>query len=193
MNEQTFQKKVELCENKDFAITISPSDRLQYFNNSERMQVSYITTVKLYKDILNKYLNKYELYLEVSPKGRIHYHGTINIKDIIGFLLYVIPQLENTCNVCIKNIDNADEWKTYYSKQQELVRHYLREQIKVKVYPWTEGTLLPSEKRLKIDINPYLVEDDSIDDIYEPIMETLDRTEGAVRKYIKVKRSESAE
>lgn len=182
MNEKTFEKKVELKENVDFALTISPSDRMQYFDNSNRLQVSYITMLKTYKDLLKMYTNNYKLFLEVSPKGRIHYHGTINIKDLIGFLLYVIPQLEKTCNICIKNIDNDDEWKNYCLKQQELVKHYLCEQIKHKVYPWKDDVLLPSEKRKKLDINPLFIEDDDIDDLYEPIMETIDRIEGEIRK-----------
>jgi len=77
----------ELITGQIYSLTINPTDRIQYFHETNRF-------IKCVKDIIEKVLLyqclDYQLYIEISKKGRIHFHGCIRVKDKFMFYLYAV-------------------------------------------------------------------------------------------------------
>lgn len=107
--------------NISYAITISPSDDHQYWNDDDRLK-KFTTYMKRYMlSRLDPFNNKFIFHIELSPKGRLHLHGTISFKsertikelfmDSIRFLT-VHNQIE------IDTIKDPDVWETYCTKQK---------------------------------------------------------------------------
>lgn len=103
----------------DYAITINPCDKHQFFKDNHRIGTFMEDIHRILYNSSKVY--KYRLYLEVSPKGRLHWHGYIKIKDPIQFYLYSVPHMLALSTVVIKPIDDSEVWYNYCNKQ--LVLH----------------------------------------------------------------------
>ncbi len=111
-----------------YAITINP--RLQHPDSSKRLKdvvheasFSYLHKIMLISDV--------KLYPEMSPTGRVHFHGTIKIlkKNIFNFYSLIhkyIGVKDPTFTLVIKQITD-DEWKTYITKQKDLIKPVCKE------------------------------------------------------------------
>jgi len=67
---------------KKLAITISPPPRHTACRFIEPLKNYYLDDTFYIKYILNKYnIKKYLIYPEIDPKGRLHYHGIIDISN----------------------------------------------------------------------------------------------------------------
>lgn len=103
------------------AFTINPKE--QYFTSVDRLM-----KVKDYtKMILSSFYAKYELYFELSPESRIHFHGYIKIYDYFRWVLNDLPQILENFTVAIKPLNDVDAWYDYCDKQQSM--HGLRSLI----------------------------------------------------------------
>lgn len=115
-----FIKYEECEEGVDYAITLNPEDTYQYWDIEQRM------------DAFNKYHKGYlgkltassidnifimSLRIEVSPNGRLHYHGILKILNKKHFYLYTIHKLQKIYAYKIDTINKPDVWETYYNKQ----------------------------------------------------------------------------
>jgi len=71
-----------------YSISFNPDDNHQYFNEEYILQ--RLKKFNQYWNVtFNKYLNNtcyYKLQMEISSRGRLHYHGRINIVNIISFI-----------------------------------------------------------------------------------------------------------
>lgn len=71
------------------------------------------------------------LYPELSPLGRVHFHGTLIFKDIVNSYMYVIRKLTQNGTLCIKPIQEAlpeskyKNWHDYCTKQKSLFEDYM--------------------------------------------------------------------
>lgn len=64
---------------------------------------------------------QYYMVPEISPKGRLHYHGTIRFtahRDIFSFYYNILPVLAEDCSIEIDTIKDINEWNKYIIKQQ---------------------------------------------------------------------------
>lgn len=108
----------DLKEGKQYAFSYNPKDCYQSFNVivTDRIREFYrhADTYFKYKNFSNK-----KLYVELSPKGRLHYHGIIEVEKVIEFFLYEIPSLLRCGTVCIKEFDDKgfEGWMKYCNKQ----------------------------------------------------------------------------
>jgi len=106
--------------NIKYTFTVSPSDAHQYFNiedRDEKFRKFWISHFSKWKDI-NVYLHP-----EVSPKGRLHLHGTILFKtnkSIKQYYLYYIVDLLNKSQTEVDTIQDESVWATYCGKQSKL-------------------------------------------------------------------------
>lgn len=101
-----------------FSITINFDERMQSYSVVEcRETLFYSNSHKWFKDNL-KYC-KLRLRLEVSAKGRLHWHGTIEIKggEIGMFYLYDVPRLLLAANIELDKINDPAKWNEYCRKQ----------------------------------------------------------------------------
>lgn len=96
-----------------YAFTYNPSDKHQYFGQSNRLNkcVADLDTIMFYKSM------RYEIYPELSRKGRIHFHGYVIFDEIVDSYMYSIPFLLKHGTVVIKQIDDSVTWMQYCCKQ----------------------------------------------------------------------------
>lgn len=104
---------------KGYAFTVNPAE--QYFGDLDRM-----------KKVLNLMMAKmrspyfeYDLYIEVSPSGRIHGHGWIWIHKPLEFVLFDVPHMHRFMNIKIDEINDPQIWEDYCTKQCHIVKRKL--------------------------------------------------------------------
>lgn len=148
----------KLVNGVTYSISINPSE--QYPLKRSRYLDVYTSLMTLFNKLnILKYINDIVLNTEVSypmkngldkkrPEtviSRIHYHGTISFKDIIGFFVYVQPHLSAYCIYEIDTIDNFQTWGNYIEK--DINEWEGREQESFTAYQI--NTILLSEKKRK--------------------------------------------
>lgn len=103
----------DIIAGQPYAFTYNPSDKHQYFGQPNRLNKSVVDldSILLYKSM------KYELYPELSRKGRIHFHGYVVFDQIVDGYMYSIPLLLKHGTVVIKQIDDNNTWLQYCLKQ----------------------------------------------------------------------------
>lgn len=101
--------------NTPLSISLSPSDKQQYYENPKRLEVF---RSQLYGRLLIHVAPyaSYDLYVEISEAGRLHCHGTISIKDVLGFYLYAIPFMRDAMTYEIDTINDMQTWINYCTK-----------------------------------------------------------------------------
>lgn len=110
---------------KDYALTINPCDSFQFFGVPFRER-------SFYESLLNDFLSpmlSHILFMEVSPKGRLHWHGTLQFqetKEIIKYYTHQLPAWLARSTVVLKEIDSSDKWFEYCRKQKTF-HEYLKE------------------------------------------------------------------
>lgn len=112
-------KPENLPLNTILSFSLSPSDKQQYYDRPKRLEV-FIQ--QLYGRLLihvNPYAS-YDLHVEISEAGRLHCHGTITVKDALGFYLYAIPFMRDNMTYEIDTIDDMTTWLAYCTKQARL-------------------------------------------------------------------------
>lgn len=111
----------------DYAFTINPEDKHQFFNcNSlNRVREFHKHACERLEDIFTSTLCRVKLKLEISKKGRLHYHGWINFSDeddIINFFLVVVHKLESYCTYDLHMIkDEKNDGKEFKGTWREYV------------------------------------------------------------------------
>lgn len=112
-----------------YALTLNPSDKYQHFESGSRLA----TVIKELTEVLCLYSHlSFQLWLEVSKKGRLHWHGyckTEEEKDKNLFFIHGLPRLLRRCTMVIRDINDDVEWDKYVHKQWQfhnyvLVNHY---------------------------------------------------------------------
>lgn len=101
-----------------YTFTVNPSDKYQFWDTEDRVvsATGYMNTFFL------KQIGKFsfiELQMEISPKGRIHYHGQImfySYSQVKSFYLETIPFLLKSYEIEIGLIDDISDWKIYCEK-----------------------------------------------------------------------------
>jgi len=124
-----------------YSISFNPDDNHQYFNEEYILQ--RLKKFNQYWNVtFNKYLNNtcyYKLQMEISSRGRLHYHGRINIVNIISFICALrMISLHGTYE--IDTIKDKEIWDNYCVKQSKLFDkiyeiHNMPEQIGFDKYP----------------------------------------------------------
>lgn len=108
-----------LPKNTALAISISPNDKQQFYG--VRNRVSHFRQ-QLYGRLLIHVAPyaSYDLYVEISEAGRLHCHGTITVKDVLGFYTYAIPFMRTEMTYEIDTIGEPAKWDAYCTKQADL-------------------------------------------------------------------------
>jgi len=116
--------------NTSLAITISPPQRTETrFKDPNKL--FFIDDISSFRCIM-KYnrIKTYILYPELDPKGRLHYHGIINlnINEYVRFHKHAIHKLRKIGFVDIKPLKdfiNKLRWVTYMSKDFGITKEIL--------------------------------------------------------------------
>lgn len=114
-------KLEDIKENTLYSLTLNPSEQF-YKKRVDREQYVVSDLIKMFRKDPS---TTGHVYLEISPHGRLHFHGVIGILDRYTFYRDMVPQLEDSYTIEIDTIKDEDVWKTYCMKQQEFIpRHY---------------------------------------------------------------------
>lgn len=130
-----------------YAITLNPNDARQFWDlyNENRVQSmeGYVNTylLKYYKDFCSLII-----YMESSPNGRLHFHGTIMFYcygDIKRFVLSEINKIQKQWHIDMDTIKDEKIWETYCSKQNRFFEgpYKTNDLFKIQQY----GVSLPTE------------------------------------------------
>ncbi len=102
------------------------SDATYAFNFNPKNQFIKTRLKKQY-DLLRKILPdddacyySLKLFPELSPTGRLHFHGLIKFKNPFYFYYRVLPKLISHGTVVIKEIEDFECWTTYIQKQSKI-------------------------------------------------------------------------
>lgn len=117
----------DICEGQEFAITLNP---LHNIGVNEKYSAYLIKQHKLLLDCVTN--NVLRLYPEISPIGRIHFHGYVYINDIVEWGKDIL-KLMAYGTVCIKKQfeteeDTGNKWHIYCLKQQSFWEKALKGQ-----------------------------------------------------------------
>lgn len=105
----------ELKQHTTYAFTYAPSDKQQFWGETERLQMFKSKISYWFMSTLKQ--SHIKVRIELSPHGRLHLHGYITIENKMDFYLYTIPKLQDYGNIVIKPITSPDEWEKYCCKQ----------------------------------------------------------------------------
>lgn len=128
MEKNPSKKTVETFEVKTakpntwYSFSIAPNDANQFFeqNTTQRLKQFKASTLKRLKKCP---FMQYELYLDISSHGRLHWHGYIKWTDndeIFNHFLYNQNRLEKWSQIEIDFINDGDEWNIYCKKIRHL-------------------------------------------------------------------------
>lgn len=132
---QKAPKMEQYIINVIYAITLSPPDRRQ-LNGAKMIKGNELETYKTLMENINEDLQyfkklKYsslELYPELSPTGRLHYHGYIQIKDILKFTyhdLHLLNQISYEIDTMSEDPCGIYKYEQYVLKQKELWKPFI--------------------------------------------------------------------
>ncbi|AYP28868.1 MAG: replicase [Cressdnaviricota sp.] len=117
--------------NTSLAITISPPSRV--INNKLKEPFKHLyADDKNYIEQTLKYnrIGRYIIYPELDPKGRLHYHGVINLdsNELVRFYKHAFHKLKTIGFVDIKPLKTFTDkfrWTIYMSKDWGITRDIL--------------------------------------------------------------------
>lgn len=109
-------KYEEMDTEEEYAFTYAPSDIYQFWDKPERFdcfkqKMRTFLTTRVNSSLRLRYRH------EISPHGRLHLHGYIQIPHKLNFYLYTVPLLEEWGTLCIKPITTYVDWDNYCLKQ----------------------------------------------------------------------------
>lgn len=107
-------KLEDIKENTLYSLSLNPSD--QRLTKPDRMLHVIGDALKLFHRDRS---SMGHIYVEVSPHGRIHFHGVIGILDRLEFYVNMLPRIEDDYTIEMDTIKDEKIWHDYCVKQQE--------------------------------------------------------------------------
>lgn len=111
-------------QGEEYAITLSPPDA----RNSDTAKANSVTSIQDYdkklttvKELINKlHGSKLVLFPELSPTGRLHFHGILVVVDIFNFYWHDLYLLDSVMYE-VDTISERDKWLNYCQKQSHIM------------------------------------------------------------------------
>lgn len=113
----------DLEHKKVYSFTLNPTDN--YFKIMEgefdapKDYANFIMLVIMLSKVFKPCCDKFSIYGEISPTGRLHVHGTVYIKDLYKWYRTVVPAINDIGFSRINKIDTAMDlirWTMYIRK-----------------------------------------------------------------------------
>lgn len=127
--------KIELIDEEEwYALTINPQDDYQYWNENTDTRLKMFTdNIKI---VMHRILQpcRYELYVEVSPVGRLHLHGKMRFNNKSTIIRWYISQIHKLGKVSHFEIDTIEDmkiWDEYIKKQYHIFNIKLTSEDKI--------------------------------------------------------------
>lgn len=104
-------EKVEPTE--DYTFSINPDK--QFDNAKGRLKLVQNEVCKILSLLGDSKTYSFELYPELSRGGRLHWHGTIRITNVLAFFTNII-RIRDFCTYELDTIEDPDKWDEYSKK-----------------------------------------------------------------------------
>lgn len=125
-----------------YAFTLNPDDNRQFWDDPDRIE----RFVQFHEKYTIKHIyGDMRVMLEISKKGRLHFHGTIswpNRETLLHFFLDSIHTLTKCNTYEVDTITDIQKWNTYITKQNLIIptqiiqnTHNYNKPLKVKPKP----------------------------------------------------------
>lgn len=101
-----------------YALTVNPIDDEKAVGKSYILN-DHTRMIALVQKLRYAYV---ELYPEISPTGRLHYHGYLIIEDIFGFYSHDIRIISKWGNFKLDTIADLQIWVNYVQKQMSIMQ-----------------------------------------------------------------------
>ena len=130
MNTQksTLLKFEEMTTNVQYAVTLNPEDDHQEWSALDRLSDFYHKQKKILTFMLKDSAHL-DLMVELSPNGRLHFHGYLTLYDKIAFYLNVVHNLSKKYSIKIDTLTSDGKWKEYIEKQADLHQHMMQNEL----------------------------------------------------------------
>lgn len=121
-----------------YAITINPEDPRGTdkgtFDSSQDPKEHIKEVYENHKQEIYKKLKYCELIVqpEISPTGRLHYHGVLTVIDTVMFLWHDVQIIREHAQCEIDTIADTKVWEEYITKQKHLMEKYGLKEIHIK-------------------------------------------------------------
>lgn len=120
-------KMETLHKNQCYAVTLSPPDR-RSITGAKMVTGNELQTYKILEMNINEDLQLFkklkfsslEIYPELSPTGRLHYHGLIQIHDVLRFMyhdLHILNQISYEIDTLSNDEQSVIKYTNYVVKQ----------------------------------------------------------------------------
>lgn len=118
-------KPETVSTDKCYSFSYNPEDQpsIERFYNIKL--TTYTSFIQKYKEIFTsmKYCD-IQACLEISQKGRLHWHGWIRINDVVRFYLYDLKKLMHYGTYEIDVINDEEKWELYVVKQLDIMTEF---------------------------------------------------------------------
>lgn len=111
----TWPKFETVKPEKSWAFTVNPAE--QHFEMADRLTIVREELI----DNLKCEWASYKFYTELSPNGRIHFHGYIRIFNTVRFNLFMCSKIENYYTVKMEPVYDEEGWLVYITKQAHIM------------------------------------------------------------------------
>lgn len=101
-----------------YSFTVNPPDDEKAVGKSYVLN-DHTRMIALVQKLRYSYV---ELYPELSPTGRLHYHGYLMMEDIFGFYSHDIKIISKWGNFKLDTIGNLQDWINYVQKQMSIMQ-----------------------------------------------------------------------
>lgn len=120
-NKASIMSPEEIKLNDYYTLTLNPNDRHQYFEDPKRIDKLTTFVECLILECPNMDIN---IHMEISRKGRLHFHGIIKfckIEHVLYFYLNKINEWLSYFQIEMDTIADLDVWNKYCIKSNHLI------------------------------------------------------------------------
>lgn len=111
--------------NKKYAFTFNPAAQ-----PLSKMRASLDVWYRQMYEIFIKYNDTIivNLYIEASPTGRLHFHGSIEVLHLIKYTEF-LREINSICSYEIDTIEDESVWDKYITKQSSIWEHHFKKNV----------------------------------------------------------------
>lgn len=131
-----------------YAFSFNPLDQPKFV----QFHKVTLTTYTDWQNGVRKHLSfkhaKVNVFMEISSKGRLHYHGFIIIQNIVKFYLHDLPRLRMEGSYEIDTISDLPIWHEYLVKQKSFMLPWcIQNELEYEIYQDGFADMPPGEAR----------------------------------------------
>lgn len=120
-------KPEQICLGDEYSFSFNPEDQ-PIFDKWYNVKINGLKffSEKNENVLVTLRFCEVRVQMEVSSKGRLHYHGYIRIENVPKFIIHDLAKLRHYGTYEIDIIKDKDIWRTYVDKQKHFMENYCK-------------------------------------------------------------------